>query len=91
MALGRDAIDKARTSMRNIQSNVDSTEGLNKKFRELFTDANFQQFVKETNKGASLNEQLKSLNEWITSMTQVVEGLEDKTNGYLATQESLNE
>ena len=51
---------------------------------------NFQKFVQETNKGKSLNDQLKALSDWLTSLETVVQSLEDKTNKYLSTQDSLN-
>ena len=90
MALGNSAIQNAREALNTIKLSVDNADLSNKDFVKLFEDANFQTFVKETNKGQSLNEQLKSLSEWVTSMCSTVEALKDATDSYLTTQENLN-
>ena len=91
MALGGPAIERARESMRVIEQNLESASISNDDFKKLFNDPNFQKFVKDTNRGKTLNEQLNSLSNWMTSMEQVVESLDEKTNRYLATQDSINE
>ena len=91
MALGGPAIERARESMRVIEKNLESASVSNDEFKKLFNDPNFHKFVKDTNRGKTLNEQLNSLSEWMTSMEQVVESLDEKTNRYLSTQDSINE
>ena len=91
MALGGPAIQKARDSLRIIEKNLDSASTSNDEFKKLFNDANFQKFVHDTNKGKTLNEQLNALSDWMTSMEQVVQSLDEKTNRYLATQDEINE
>ena len=90
MALGSSAIQNAREALNTIKTSVDNADVSNKDFAGLFEDANFQTFVKETNKGQSLNEQLKSLSDWVTSMCSTVEALRDATDSYLTTQENIN-
>ena len=90
MALGATAIQNARDSLNIIKKNLDAASTSNREFISLFNDANFQKFVQETNKGKSLNDQLKALSDWLTSLETVVQSLEDKTNKYLSTQDSLN-
>ncbi len=90
MALGATAIQNARDSLNVIKKNLDAASTSNREFISLFNDANFQKFVQETNKGKSLNDQLKALSDWLTSLETVVQSLEDKTNKYLSTQDSLN-
>jgi hypothetical protein len=90
MALGNSAIQNARTSLNAIKTALDSVDLNNKDFVKVFEDVNFQTFVKETNKGTALNEQLKSLSEWITSMYNTVDALSAATDSYLTTQENLN-
>lgn len=90
MALGTTAIQNARDSLNIIKNNLDAASTSNREFISLFNDANFQKFVQETNKGKSLNDQLKALSDWLTSLETVVQSLEDKTNKYLSTQDSLN-
>jgi len=90
MALGTTAIQNARDSLNIIKKNLDAASTSNREFISLFNDANFQKFVQETNKGKSLNDQLKALSDWLTSLETVVQSLEDKTNKYLSTQDSLN-
>ena len=90
MALGNSAIQNARTSLGTLKTSVDNLDLNNKDFVKVFEDVNFQTFVKETNKGQSLNEQLRALSEWVTSMCSTVEALRDATESYLTTQENLN-
>ncbi len=90
MALGTTAIQNARDSLNVIKKNLDSASTSNREFINLFNDANFQKFVKETNKGKTLNDQLKALSDWLTSLESVVQSLDDKTSKYLSTQDSLN-
>ena len=90
MALGANAIQNARDSLNVIRKNLDAASTSNKDFMNLFNDANFQKFVRETNKGKTLNDQLKALSDWLTSLESVVQSLDDKTNKYLSTQDSLN-
>ncbi len=90
MALGTTAIQNARDSLNVIKKNLDSASTSNREFINLFNDANFQKFVRETNKGKTLNDQLKALSDWLTSLESVVQSLDDKTSKYLSTQDSLN-
>jgi hypothetical protein len=90
MALGTTAIQNARDSLNVIKKNLDAASTSNREFINLFNDANFQKFVKETNKGKTLNDQLKALSDWLTSLESVVQSLDDKTSKYLSTQDSLN-
>ena len=90
MALGTTAIQNARDSLNVIKKNLDAASTSNREFINLFNDANFQKFVRETNKGKTLNDQLKALSDWLTSLESVVQSLDDKTSKYLSTQDSLN-
>jgi hypothetical protein len=90
MALGKTAIQNANDSLNNIRKNLDAASKSNKDFINLFSDANFQKFVMETNKGKTLNDQLKALSDWLTSLEGVIQSLDDKTKKYLSTQDSLN-
>ncbi len=90
MALGKTAIQNANDSLNNIRKNLDAASKSNKDFINLFSDANFQKFVMETNKGKTLNDQLKALSDWLTSLESVIQSLDDKTKKYLSTQDSLN-
>ena len=90
MALGKTAIQNARDSLNVIKKNLDSASTSNREFINLFNDANFQKFVRETNKGKTLNDQLKALSDWLTSLESVVQSLDEKTSKYLSTQDSLN-
>jgi hypothetical protein len=90
MALGTTAIQNARDSLNVIKKNLDAASTSNREFINLFNDANFQKFVKETNKGKTLNDQLKALSDWLTSLESVVQSLDEKTSKYLSTQDSLN-
>ena len=90
MALGTTAIQNARDSLNVIKKNLDAASTSNREFINLFNDANFQKFVRETNKGKALNDQLKALSDWLTSLESVVQSLDDKTSKYLSTQDSLN-
>ena len=80
MALGTTAIQNARDSLNVIKKNLDAASTSNREFINLFNDANFQKFVRETNKGKTLNDQLKALSDWLTSLESVVQSLDDKTN-----------
>jgi len=91
MALGKSSIEQARVSLGTIRANCDLAETSNKEFITLFNDANFQKFVRETNKGKELSEQLKSLSDWINSMCGTVESLSNRTERFLNNQESLNQ
>ena len=90
MALGTTAIQNARDSLNVIKKNLDAASTSNREFINLFNDANFQKFVRETNKGKTLNDQLKALSDWLTSLEGVIQSLDDKTKKYLSTQDSLN-
>ncbi len=90
MALGKSAIENARTSLKNVNSKVTEARETNKKFRELFNDPNFQVFVKETNKGKQLNEHLTDLANWMDRLCDAMEKLDTRTETYLARQERFN-
>ena len=91
MALGKTAIANARTSLNNVKNKVSDTRSTNKSFKELFDDPNFKVFVKETNKGAQLNQHLTDLANWIDQMSDLMDSLSTKTDTYLTKQESYNE
>jgi len=91
MALGKTGIQNARTTLEEMRKYLDQAETSNSQFKELFENANFQKFVMETNKGATLNEQLNSLNQWINELCETVRDLDDLTTNYLNTQELENE
>ena len=91
MALGRSSIEQARTSLSTIRANCELAESSNKDFINLFNDPNFQKFVKETNKGKELQNQLQSLSNWIESMCGTVETLSTRTENFLNNQETLNQ
>ena len=91
MALGRTSIESARASLGTIRSNCNLAVESNKDFIFLYNDPNFQKFVKETNKGKELQEQLQSLSDWIGSMCETVETLSNRTERFLNTQETLNQ
>ncbi len=90
MALGKTAIENARTSLKNVNSKITEVRETNKNFRELFNDPNFQVFVKETNKGKQLNEHLTDLANWMDRLCDAMEKLDTRTETYLARQERFN-
>ena len=91
MALGKSAIDNARTSLKTVTSKITDARDTNKKFRDLFNDPNFQVFVKETNKGKQLNEHLTELADWMNRLCDAMEKLDTRTETYLAKQERYND
>ena len=90
MALGSSGIAQAREELNKISSKVTAARTSNEKFLKLYNDENFQKFVKETNKGSLINEQLTKLSKWIDSMCDTVDSMKAKSESYLSQQESLN-
>lgn len=90
MALGKSGIAAARNELNTIGSKVAEARATNESFIKLYSDANFQKFVAETDRGSLINEQLQNLAKWTASMCDTVDNMRKNSEKYLDQQEALN-